>query len=132
MQYKTTDIASRCSNLVRVNIYKDSIKNADKLPPLPGLSALYAMLEPAYSSLHNVQKEAAHSRPTTMTTEPERHAADEFIKVKAFVLWNQKRNIDNGKSPKNGKKLFPLAYRERLSPKTLLCILWRCHKKGDF
>ena len=64
-----------------MNIYKDSIKNADRLPHLPGMQALYAMLEPAYSVLSSVRGEAAHSRPTTIVTEPEVHAADEFVKV---------------------------------------------------
>ena len=81
MQYKTSDIAARCSNLVRVNIYKDSIKNADRLPSLPGASALYAMLEPAYQALNKLGIEAVHSRPATMVTEPEKIAADEFVKV---------------------------------------------------
>lgn len=82
-QYKTSDVASRCSNLIRVNVYKDSIKNAEKLPALPGRAALFSMLEPAYNALREPGSHNAHS--TYNVTGGERQAAEEFLQASLFA-----------------------------------------------
>lgn len=82
MQFKTSEIAARCTSLIRVNVYKDSIVNAERLPPLPGLSALTSMLEPCYESLRTLSGEAAHSKPTYNVTDAERQASVEFLTVR--------------------------------------------------
>ncbi|GLC38217.1 hypothetical protein PLESTB_001086800 [Pleodorina starrii] len=52
VQYKTSDVMARCSHLIRVNVYKDQVKNAGApLPQLPGLKRLAAALAPHHSLL---------------------------------------------------------------------------------
>ena len=81
MQYKTADVASRCGSLIRVNVYKDSIRNAEKLPALPGSTALQSMLEPAYLALKGAGNHYAHGRPTYDVTDAEKQAAEDFLTV---------------------------------------------------
>ena len=53
LQYKTPDIAARCSSLVRVNVYKDQVANTGRLPSLPGHFALAARLAEPYHRMVN-------------------------------------------------------------------------------
>ena len=52
-QYKTSDVASRSSGLVRVNLYKDLVSNTGRLPSLPHHAQLRAQLETPYWHLAN-------------------------------------------------------------------------------
>lgn len=81
MQYKTSEIASRCAGLIRVNIYKDSIVNAERLPPLPGIAALTSMLEPHFEALRKTSGYAAHCKPTYNVTDAEKKASVDFLTV---------------------------------------------------
>lgn len=81
LQFKTSEIASRCAGLIRVNVYKDSIVNGDRLPPLPGVAALTSMLEPSYEALRAKSAEVAHSKPTYNVTDAERRASIDFLTV---------------------------------------------------
>lgn len=81
-QYKTSEIASRCAGLIRVNLYKDSIVHGDRLPPLPGYAALSSMLEPSYETLRAVGAEVAHSKPTYNVTDAEKRASTDFLTVR--------------------------------------------------
>lgn len=102
LQYKTSEVASRCSGLIRVNVYKDSIKNVEKLPVLPGRPALYSMLEPAYNTLRGPGSHNAHTRPTCNVTANEKSAAEDFLQVRAcpvlasikppFISWCERRS----------------------------------------
>jgi hypothetical protein len=80
-QYKTPEVSSRCGNLIRVNIYKDKIKNAGNLPPLPNATALTAALAPSYWTLNCVGRDKACGRPTSSITEQQQQAAEQFLKV---------------------------------------------------
>ncbi|GIL62061.1 hypothetical protein Vafri_16363 [Volvox africanus] len=52
VQYKTSEVMARCSHLIRVNVYKDQVKNAGAaLPQLPGLKRLTAALAPHHALL---------------------------------------------------------------------------------
>ncbi|EFJ52381.1 hypothetical protein VOLCADRAFT_103040 [Volvox carteri f. nagariensis] len=52
VQYKTSDVMARCSHLIRVNVYKDQVKNGGpSLPQLPGLKKLSAALAPHHALL---------------------------------------------------------------------------------
>lgn len=82
MQYKTSEIAAKCSSLIRVNIYKDSIVNAERLPPLPGIAALKSMLEPSYNALRGVNREAVNSRPAYNVTDAEKKSSVDFLTVR--------------------------------------------------
>lgn len=83
MQYKTSEVASRCGGLIRVNVYKDRIKNAEKLPVLPGRNALRAMLEPAYELLQGLGAASAHNKPAYDVSGGERQAAEDFLQASA-------------------------------------------------
>jgi hypothetical protein len=81
LQYKTPEVASRCSNLIRVNIYKDKIKNAGSLPTLPNAAALVAALAPSYWTLNCVGRDKACGRPVYAITDQQQQAAETFLKV---------------------------------------------------
>eukprot|EP00887_Chlorella_sp_A99_P006145 scaffold22.g6145.t1 len=49
--YKTAEVRARCGGLIRVNVYKDRIKNAGGLPPLPQAAALAEALAGTYAEL---------------------------------------------------------------------------------
>ncbi|GIL81434.1 hypothetical protein Vretimale_989 [Volvox reticuliferus] len=54
VQYKTSEVMARCSHLIRVNVYKDQVKNAGAaLPQLPGLKRLTAALAPHHALLRS-------------------------------------------------------------------------------
>lgn len=54
VQYKTAEVRGRCGGLVRVNVYKDRIKNAGALPQLPSQQALADALAGTYAELRSV------------------------------------------------------------------------------
>ena len=80
LQYKTADIAARCSSLVRVNMYKDQVANVGRLPSLPGQHMLTARLAGPYYRLvndyHKSQGKAIYAMPA-----PQLAAAAEFQQV---------------------------------------------------
>ncbi len=81
VQYKTAEVAARCKSLMRVNIYKDRIKNAAHLPALPNAGGLVGALSPAYWALHSIGRDAAKSRPLYSITDDQKHAAESFLQV---------------------------------------------------
>ena len=81
MQYKTSEMAARCAGLIRVNVYKDKIKNAASLPPLPNQPALVSMLAPSFLVLSSVARDKARSRPIYAISESQRAAAQDFLSV---------------------------------------------------
>ena len=81
LQFKTSEIAHRCAGLIRVNIYKDSIVNAERLPPLPGMAALTKMLEPHFEALQQSGVYVAHCKPTYNVTDAEKAACVDFLTV---------------------------------------------------
>ena len=85
LQYKTADIATRCSNLVRVNVYKDQVANTGRLPSLPGQHKLTARLSGPYHRLaggyHKTQGKAMYAMPA-----PQLAAAAEFQQVGITAL----------------------------------------------
>lgn len=71
---------------MRVNIYKDRIKNAAHLPALPNVGSLMAQLSPSYWALHSIGREAAKSRPLYSITDDQKHAAHSFLQVTHAAL----------------------------------------------
>eukprot|EP00884_Botryococcus_braunii_P008865 jgi/Botrbrau1/17980/Bobra.50_1s0069.1 len=93
VQYKTPEVASRSSNLIRVNIYKDKIKNAGNVPPLPNATALTAALAPSYWTLNCVGRDKACGRPTYSITEQQQQAAEQFLTVMTDHLGSLCRDL---------------------------------------
>jgi len=87
LQYKTSEIASRCTSLVRVNIYKDSVVNAERLPSLPGAAALHSMLEPAYAALRYAFLATNLMVPCCALSEGSRHMFWATLVDSSFVIW---------------------------------------------
>lgn len=81
LQYKTSEVRSKCVGLMRVNLYKDQISPAGSMPPLPNDKALYASLRPAYNVLKAAGQQRAHGRPMYAITDDQKKAADSFLKV---------------------------------------------------
>lgn len=80
-QYKTTDIRHRCSGLMRVNIYKNKIKNAGHLPQLPDYAALHASLAAPHAVLAAAGQDRAKGRPIYAVSDEQAQAADTLQKV---------------------------------------------------
>ena len=80
LQYKTGELASRCGDLIRVNVYKDKIKNAS-LPSLPNDRALVAALTKDYTMLATMGEEKARNRPIYSVTDSQRGAAERLLRV---------------------------------------------------
>jgi hypothetical protein len=72
VQYKTHEVVSKCHGLMRVNVYKDVVKNC-AVPVLPGAKKLAAALAPHYARLRAAADAAAY-RPV-YSIEPEEAAA---------------------------------------------------------
>ena len=92
LQYKTTDIRHRCSGLMRVNIYKNKIKNAGHLPQLPDYAALHASLGAPHAVLAAAGQDRAKGRPIYAVSDEQAQAADTLQKVSGVaqvlsVLW---------------------------------------------
>eukprot|EP00891_Asterochloris_glomerata_P000442 jgi/Astpho2/442/fgenesh1_pg.00011_%23_34_t len=81
VQYKTTDIRHRCSGLMRVNIYKNKIKNAGHLPQLPDYAALHASLAAPHAVLAAAGQDRAKGRPIYAVSDEQAQAADTLQKV---------------------------------------------------
>ncbi|CAL8461897.1 g1428 [Coccomyxa elongata] len=81
IRYKTAEVAARCKSLMRVNIYKDRLKNAVHLPALPNAASLASALSPPYWALHSIGREAARSRPLYSITDDQKHAAESFLQI---------------------------------------------------
>ena len=81
VQYKTSEVRSKCSSLMRVNLYKDQIKTSDHMPPLPNDKRLHASLRPAYNVLRAAGQERRGGRPMYAISEEQKKAADVFLQV---------------------------------------------------
>lgn len=76
---KTRDIRSRCSNLVRVSAYKDSIKFSGGLPRLPGATQLALSLYETHSAIRQLGVyERSDCRPVYQISEEEAMQAKVF------------------------------------------------------
>jgi DENN (AEX-3) domain len=80
--FKTQDVRSRCGGLVRVNIYKDRVKNANSLPALPNAAELIAQLAGPHAELQRAGRErAAAARPVHVVSEAQAAAAQSFSSI---------------------------------------------------
>eukprot|EP00879_Flechtneria_rotunda_P029127 GHRR01031396.1.p1 GENE.GHRR01031396.1~~GHRR01031396.1.p1 ORF type:complete len:181 (+),score=37.00 GHRR01031396.1:416-958(+) len=77
VQYKTPDVATRCHGLMRVNVYKDGVKNAS-FPALPNARQLLQSLTPHYTALHDAAP-LAIERPVHVITPDEERAAQKLL-----------------------------------------------------
>ena len=82
LQYKTSEVRSKCTGLMRVNLYKDQISPVGSMPPLPNDKALCASLRPAYNVLKAAGQQRAQGRPMYAITDDQKKAADSFLKVR--------------------------------------------------
>ena len=82
LQYKTSEVRSKCTSLMRVNLYKDQITPVGTMPPLPNDKALYASLRPAYNVLKAAGQQRVQGRPMYAITDDQKKAADGFLKVR--------------------------------------------------
>ena len=80
VQYKTPEVSSRCSGLVRVNVYKDRISNAAHLAPLPNRALLHEALAGAHAELRALGRRtgAAH-RPAHEVSDAQAALAGVFL-----------------------------------------------------
>lgn len=85
LQYKTSEVRSKCASLMRVNLYKDQIAPSGSMPPLPNDKALYASLRPAYNVLKAAGQQRASGRPMYAITDDQKKAADTFLKVPTTI-----------------------------------------------
>ena len=87
MQYKTNEVRSKCENLMRINLYKDQIKTAGSMPPLPNDKALLAALRTAYNVLKAAGRDRARGRPMYAISEEQKKAANTLLQVDpAFII----------------------------------------------
>lgn len=76
---KTKDIRNKCASLIRVNAYKDNIKNAHLVPKMPGFSTLALSLFEIHDSIRHLGvQNAAESRPLYQISEEEAKLASTF------------------------------------------------------
>lgn len=78
IQHKTSEIAQKCTDLIRVNLYKDKIKNAPMANCLPGYKALHSDLLPWHKKLQESSKYSR--RPSHVVTSSEYIAIEAFLK----------------------------------------------------
>ncbi len=77
--FKTQEVRSRCGGLVRVNIYKDRVKNANSLPTLPNAAELTVALAGAHAKLQQLGRERANAaRPVHVVSEAQAALANSF------------------------------------------------------
>ena len=134
MQYKTSEVRSKCSGLMRVNIYKDRIKTTSQMPPLPNDKALFASLRPAYNILRAAGQERARGRPMYAISEEQKKAAETMLQVSlhllTYVCHDDSPKIVNNQHHSSSKLQCCMRLRVIdfcMSPKvTLYCRL--CHK----
>ncbi|GMH45903.1 hypothetical protein BSKO_13866 [Bryopsis sp. KO-2023] len=79
LQHKTPEIAHRCGDLVRVNLYKDRIKNAPQASMLPNYRQLVADLTPWHKKLQ--QSSTYTRRPMHVPTSTEYYAVEGILQV---------------------------------------------------
>ncbi|GBG85115.1 hypothetical protein CBR_g39681 [Chara braunii] len=79
VQHKTTEVRAKSGNLIRVNVYKDQVKNPHSLPQLPRYRSLAAALQPFHEILAS-DKEAS-KRPVNKVTEQQISASEGFLQV---------------------------------------------------
>lgn len=77
--FKTREVRSRCGGLVRVNIYKDRVKNANSLPALPNAATLVEDLAGHHAKLQQLGRgRAAAARPVHIVSEAQAASAQGF------------------------------------------------------
>ena len=112
LKYKTSEVRAKCNGLMRVNLYKDQIKTAGSMPPLPNDKALYASLRPAYHVLKAAGKDRARGRPMYAISEEQKRAADSLLKVrqesKAFFESHGNGFMDTKRAFKENSSSLPL------------------------
>ncbi len=79
LQYKTPEVAAKCQDLVRINVYKDQVSQVG-LPSLPAVKRLREKLLPYYTRLREAAP-AAERRPMHVVSEEEKQAARGFAEV---------------------------------------------------
>lgn len=78
--YKTQEVRSKCGGLVRVNVYKDKVKNAGNLPALPQRDALADALAGSYAELRKIGlTRTATTRPVHMISDAQQVLAECFL-----------------------------------------------------
>ena len=78
--FKTQEIRSRCGGLVRVNVYKDRVRNAGSVPLLPHAAALAEALTGPHAELQRAGRErGARTRPVHAVTETQAEMAQCFL-----------------------------------------------------
>lgn len=83
VQYKTAEVRGLCDDLVRVNVYKDQVKNVATLPSLPNDKTLMACLQPSYNVLNNTGRRQTTGQPLYAVGGIQRTAAEGFLQVRA-------------------------------------------------
>ena len=78
--YKTPEVRARCGALIRVNVYKDKIKNAMGMPLLPSFQALFDALSGTHAALRQFGREM-DSRPVYLISEAQQLLADCFLET---------------------------------------------------
>lgn len=80
--FKTPEVRARCGSLVRVNVYKDRVRNAGSLPPLPHATELADALAGPYAELARAgRSRAASVRPVHTVSETQVKLAQTFMSV---------------------------------------------------
>jgi hypothetical protein len=80
VMYKTPEVRARCSGVVRVNVYKDRVKNAGALPALPQRDALHDALQCTHKELQALGSErAGRARPVHSVSDKQQMLAEVFL-----------------------------------------------------
>ena len=80
--FKTPEVRARCGSLVRVNVYKDRVRNAGSLPPLPQATELADALAGPYAELARAgRSRAAAVRPVHTVSETQVKLAQTFMSI---------------------------------------------------
>ena len=79
LQHKTVEVAQKCADLVRINLYKDGIKNAPPASALPNCRRLHGALAPWHAKLQAFR--AYTRRPVHFVTSGEEEASEGFLNV---------------------------------------------------
>jgi len=79
VQHKTTEVQTKASHLVRVNVLKDKV-TMPSIPPLPDYHRLLSELEPFYSQL-SAENVSARRHPVHHTNEAQASAVEGFLQV---------------------------------------------------
>lgn len=92
IQHKTSEVAQRCTGLMRVNLYKDKIKNAPMANCLPKFKSLYSDLLPWHKKLQESSKYSR--RPSHVVTSSEYIAVEAFLRVMRGYLTGLVENLE--------------------------------------